>query len=126
MFLLRTLCCKGYITYIFNKVLLTGTFPDRLKFSEVKPLYEKGDKFEFTNYRPISLLPTFSKIIEKIIFKRLYAHINKHNILVSEKFGFKEKSSTEIATHILLNNILCRDAPLKTHTSNYYFVYLQT
>jgi exonuclease III len=94
------------LTYIFNKVIQTGNFPDRLKFSEIKPLFKKGDKSKFNNYRPISLLPTFSKIIEKIIYKRLYAHVNKHNILAAEQFGFREKLSTEVATHILLNNIL--------------------
>jgi len=55
------------ITYIFKKILSTGIFPDRLKFSEVMPLYKEGDKTEFSNYRPISLLTSFSKIIEKII-----------------------------------------------------------
>jgi hypothetical protein len=44
------------LTYIFNKILSTGMFPDRLKFSEVKPLYMKGDKTEVCNYRPTSLL----------------------------------------------------------------------
>jgi hypothetical protein len=46
-----------------------GIFPERLKFAEVRPVFKKGDKTEFTNYRPISLLTSFSKIIEKIIFK---------------------------------------------------------
>jgi hypothetical protein len=94
------------LTYIFNKILQTGIFPNRLKFLEVKPLYKKGDIAEFSNYRPISLLPTFSKITEKIIYKRPYLHLNENNVLVTEKFGFREKSSTEMATHILLNNIL--------------------
>jgi len=57
-------------TLILNKILSTGVFPKRLKFSEVKPLYKKGIKAELSNYRPISLLPSFSKIIEKVIYKR--------------------------------------------------------
>jgi hypothetical protein len=72
----------------------------------VKPLYKKGDKTEFSKYRPISLLTSFSKIIEKIIYERLYCHLNSNNILVNEQFGFREKLSTEMATYTLLNNIL--------------------
>jgi hypothetical protein len=58
------------LMFIFNKILSTGIFPERLKFSEVKPLYKKGDTTEFSNYRPISLLTSFSKITEKIVYKR--------------------------------------------------------
>jgi hypothetical protein len=85
------------LTYLCNKILQTGIFPDRLKFSEVKLLHKKGDKAEISNYRPISLLPTFSKIIEKIIYKRLYSYLNINNILVKEQFGFRKESSTEMA-----------------------------
>jgi hypothetical protein len=92
------------LTYICNKILQTGIFPDRLKFSEVKPLYKK-DKSELSNYRPISLLPTFSNIIEKIICKRLYLYFN-NNILVSQQFGFREKLFTEMAIYTFLSNIL--------------------
>ena len=77
------------LTHIFNIILSTGIFPDRLKFAEVKPLHKKGDKSEFSNYRPISLLTSFSKIIEKIIYKRLYCHLSSNNILVNNQFGFR-------------------------------------
>jgi hypothetical protein len=85
------------LTYIFNKVLSTGIFPESLKFSEVRPLFTKGDTTEFSNYRPISLLTSSSKIIEKNIFKRLYNYLNDNNILVSDQYGFREKLSTETA-----------------------------
>ena len=65
------------LTHIFNKILSNGIFPERLKFSEVKPLFKKGLSTEFSNYRPISLLITFSKITEKIIYKRLYNYFIK-------------------------------------------------
>ena len=94
------------LTYIFNKVLSTGIFPDQLKFSEVKLLFKKGEKTEISNYRPISLLPSFSKIIEKIVYKRLYYYLNENNLLANEQFGFREKSTTEMATQAFLNNIL--------------------
>jgi hypothetical protein len=84
----------------------TGTFPDRLKYSEIKPIYKKGDNTLTTNYRPISLLPVFSKIFEKVIYKRLYYHLILNNILVKEQFDFRCNSSTEVAVYTLINNIL--------------------
>jgi hypothetical protein len=93
-------------TYIFNKTLATAIFPDRLKFSEVTPLFKKGASTEFANYCSISLLTLLSKIIEKIIYVRLYRYLNVYNILVNEQFGFREKTSTEMAIHYLLNAVL--------------------
>jgi hypothetical protein len=77
-----------------------------LKFSEVKPLFKKGATTEFSNYKPISLLTSFSKVIQKIIYKRLYRYLSKHNILINEQFGFREKSSTDTATYALLNTLM--------------------
>jgi hypothetical protein len=82
------------------------TFPDRLKFSEIKPIYKKGDKTLITNYRPISLLPVFSNIFEKALYKRPYYHLTSNHILVKEQFGFRCNKSTEIAICTLINNIL--------------------
>jgi hypothetical protein len=87
-------------------MLSTGTFPDRLKYSEIKPIYKKGDKTQITNYRPISLLPAFSKIFEKVLYKRLYNHLLSNNMLVKEQFGFRCNTSTEMAIYTLVNNNL--------------------
>jgi hypothetical protein len=87
-------------------MLSTGTFPDILKYSEIKPIHKKVDKTQITNYRSISLLPVFSKIFEKVLYKRLYNHLSSNNILVKESFGFKCNISTEMAIYTLINNIL--------------------
>jgi hypothetical protein len=94
------------LTYIYNKILSTGIFPDRLKFSEVKPLYKEGNTADFSNYRPISLLTSFSKAIEKIIYKRLYYYLDQQKVFVNEQHGFRQTTSTETAALSLLNTIL--------------------
>jgi hypothetical protein len=68
-------------------MLSTSTFPNRLKFSEVKPLFKMGEKNNISNYRPISLLTSFTKIFEKVIFNRLIQHINNNQILSNAQFG---------------------------------------
>jgi sarcosine oxidase/L-pipecolate oxidase len=83
-------------------MLSNGTFLDRLKFSEIKPIYKKCDKTLITNYKPISLRPVFSKIVEKIIYKRLYHHLILNSILVKEQFGFRCNRSTEISIYTLI------------------------
>jgi hypothetical protein len=94
------------LTHISNRMLSTRTFLDRLKNSEIKHIYKKGDKPQITNYRPISLLPVFSKIFEKVLYKRLYNHLSSNSILVKEQFGFRCNTSTEMAIYTLVNNIL--------------------
>jgi hypothetical protein len=87
-------------------MLSSGIFPTRLKFSEVKPTFKKGDKNDTSNYRPISLLTPFSKISENVIYNRIYNHINENHILVNEQFGIRHASSTDIASYKLTMNIL--------------------
>jgi hypothetical protein len=94
------------LTYMCNKMLFSGNFPDRLKYVEVKPLFKNGEKNNPSNYRPISLLTSFSKIFEKIIYKRLYQHICVINILTNEQFGFRPQSSTTKASFTLIKEIL--------------------
>jgi hypothetical protein len=94
------------LTYIINRSLATGTYPDRLKFSEIKPIYKNGDKNLISNYRPISLLTSFSKIFERVIYTRLCQHLSNNNILVNEQCGFRINSSTDKAIYILLDHVL--------------------
>ena len=87
-------------------MLSSGTFPSRLKFSEVKPVFKKGDKSDTSNYRPISLLTSFSKIFEKVFYNRLYHHISNNHVLIKEQYSFRHASSTDNASCTLINNIL--------------------
>jgi hypothetical protein len=74
--------------------MLSGTFPTRLKYVIVKPLLKKGDKENVANYRPISLLTSFSKVLKKIKYDRLLKHFETNNILAVEQFGFRTSSLT--------------------------------
>jgi hypothetical protein len=84
--------CSSHISlplnYICNQSVYAGIFPDRLKISIVKPLYKKGDKSCVTNYRPISLLAAFSKVLEKVMYNRLSHYMRTNNILDPEQVGF--------------------------------------
>jgi len=91
---------------ICNKMLAQGIYPERLKFSSIKPIYKSGDKSSPSNYRPISLLPVFSKILEKVIYKRLFDHLYSNVILNEHQHGFRSEVSTENASYILLSEIL--------------------
>ena len=64
--------------HIFNHSLSQGVFPDLLKIAEVNPILKKDDPHEISNYRPISLLPSISKVLEKIVHNRLHKFITKH------------------------------------------------
>jgi hypothetical protein len=77
-----------------------------LKFSQITPIFKKVNKSEISNYRQISLLTSFSKAFEKVIYKELYYYVNSNNILANEQYGFRSNSSTEIASYNLFNNIL--------------------
>ena len=82
------------LKHIFNLSLLSGVFPDSMKIARVIPLFKTGNTKEFSNYRPISLLPQFSKILEKIYHSRLMAFIDSNQILYKSQYGFRKQMST--------------------------------
>jgi retron-type reverse transcriptase len=90
-------CIAEPLSAIFNLCLIDGVYPDKLKIAKVCPIFKDGNKNEFTNYRPISIIPSFSKIFEKIISCRLLSYINKYNIFNPAQYGFRKKHSTYMA-----------------------------
>ena len=93
------------LTLIINQRLSTGIFPDSLKIAKVIPLYKKGDKALLDNYRPISILPSISKIFERIIFNQINDHFTSHDLYYNGQYGFREKHSTQLAALELIDRI---------------------
>ncbi len=86
-----------YLTVIVNTSLTTGVFPEIWKHAMVIPLFKKGDQENVSNYRPISLLPVLSKILEKIVSNQLLDFLLKNNLLSNSQHGFRPNLSTESA-----------------------------
>ena len=86
-----------YLTVIVNTSVATNTYPDLWKISHVVPTYKSGDEDNVSNYRPISLLPVMSKILEKIIAEQLSRYLEFNNLLSNAQHGFRPKLSTETA-----------------------------
>ena len=82
------------VAKLINKCTIAGYFPRCLKVARVTPIYKNDDHSDVNNYRPISVLPTFSKIFEKVIYAQIYAFIEKYNILSKFQYGFRSKKST--------------------------------
>jgi len=82
---------------IVNQMFSTGIFPDRLKVAKIVPCYKKSDEHKIENYRPISILPSLSKIFEKIMLQQLHEHFTCHNLYFDGQYGFREGHSTEFA-----------------------------
>jgi hypothetical protein len=76
------------LTYMCNKVFSLSVFPSRLKYSQINSIFKKGDRTDIANYRLISLLTSFSKIFERIIYNR-FQHLDINNILAGEQHGFR-------------------------------------
>ena len=93
------------LTRIFNNSISTGMFPNSMKHAEVVPLYKAGLTNLSTNYRPISLLLTLSKLLEKVMYSRTYDFINKSEIYASQ-YGFRKNHSCENAVSELVGAIV--------------------
>ena len=98
--IIAPMLCKMY-----NVCIREGTFPQILKHGKIAPIYKKGPRDSIENYRPISTLPIFGKIFEKILYTRIYNYITSKNILPDTQFGFRKDHSTSHASHHSVNFI---------------------
>lgn len=97
------------LTHIYNLALSTGVFPTGMKTAKVTVLFKAGDRNSMGNYRPISILPIFSKALEKLMHSRITNFSDHHNVLIESQFGFRKFRSTESALlhqkEIILDNL---------------------
>ena len=93
------------LTHIINLSIAHGFVPNEMKIARVIPLFKAGDKALITNYRPISILPNFSKFLERVIYNRLLNFLNKNNILTENQYGFRKNYSTCLALIDLYDKI---------------------
>ena len=93
------------LTLIFNTSISTGIVPDELKIAKVIPIYKKDSPEVFSNYRPVSVLPCFSKILERLVFNRCMNYLDTHDILNKKQFGFRCNHSTYMAILELVDKI---------------------
>jgi endonuclease V-like protein UPF0215 family len=91
---------------IFNKSIIEGTFPESMKQAHIIPIYKTGSKSETNNYRPVALLSCISKILEKIIHKRLYKFWEKIELFNPNQYGFRPQRNTSNAISAFIGNIL--------------------
>ena len=93
----------------FNQSFTVGIIPSKLKIAKIIPIHKKGDLNDINNYRPISLLPAFSKLLEKIVCKQLISFLTTENLLYRHQYGFRSKHATIHPITLLLNNIASAD-----------------
>ena len=82
------------ITHMINRSFITGIVPDQMKIAKVVPVYKSSERNSIKTYRPISLLTSFSKLLEKILYDKIMNFLNTNNILYKHQYGFRAKHST--------------------------------
>ena len=84
---------KNIVFHVFKVSIQQGIFPDSLKIAKVTPIFKSGDKDNVINYRPISILPAFSKFLERIMYKRVYNRLDSKGLLHEKQFDFQRNNS---------------------------------
>ena len=123
------------LAHIFNRSFVTGIAPSKLKIAKVIPIYKNENPELFANYRPISILPSISKILERLMYTRLHNFLADHNIISKKQYGFTDNYSTYMAIiylvdkissnidnkNIVLEYCLTSARPLTQYITKYYY-----
>jgi hypothetical protein len=94
------------LLHVLNLSLMQGICPNELKIASVVPIYKNNDRSKFSNYRPVSVLSSLSKIFEKVMYNRILEYLTDHDVLNNNQFGFKKKHSTYMALILLVDKIV--------------------
>lgn len=104
----------GHLSNFYRSFLERGTFPEILKRGSITPIYKKADPRFLDNYRPVSTLPIFGKILEKILYQRLYSYFTSKGIIYENQYGFRKHHSTSHAVNYSVDHII-RELESKKH-----------
>ena len=96
---------KVPLLHIINLSFKTGIFPENMKIAKVLPLFKSGERSKMDNYRPISLLPLFSKILERIMHTRLYKHFESNKLFYGKQFGFRKNCGVDFGLMEVVDDI---------------------
>ena len=96
------------MTHLVNKSFEHDKFPLCWKLAKISPLFKKGDKFDAKNYRPVAVLPSMSKVLEKVIVSRLKTHLERNKLLADTQNAYREKRKVTTAVIQLYDEILKR------------------
>ena len=96
---------SGPLQTIFNTSFLTGIVPEKFKMARVIPIFKKGSQTSLNNYRPISLLSVFNKLLEKLMYKRIIDFLNKRQLIYGKQFGFRSHYSTDHAVLSIIDQV---------------------
>ena len=95
-----------HLTRIINLSFESGIFPEKLKVAKVVPIFKKGEIYLFDNYRPVSILPSISKVIEKIMHSQIYKFFVENDYFYQSQYGFRPQHSTDLATLELVDHLI--------------------
>ena len=98
-------CIIDPLLHVCNLSLSNGVFPSELKVAKVVPIFKGGDTTKLTNYRPVSILSVVSKVLERLMYNRMFSFIEKYKILYDYQFGFRIKHSTHMALSLFIDKL---------------------